>query len=238
MPTARAHRAVSVLVALSLASTGAAAATTLSIAPTRLDLSPERPAAALTVRNDGQAPVLVQVETFAWRASPATSDLEPTRDLLAVPPLLRLAPGEKQIVRVARRSGPLPRVEETYRVLVSEVPERAQGSGVRLALRLSLPVFVTPPGARAEPRWDLRRQREGLVLAVTNLGDAHLQVHRVRLLAGGRVLPVDPAPAYVLAGQTHHWPLGALRLEGTSALGLRAETNLGEIDIIVPVQGG
>lgn len=136
------------LFAVLLLAAATAPATTLSVAPTRLELAPDRPAAAVTVTNDGKAPVLVQVETFAWRASPATADLEPTRELLAVPPLLRLAPGEKQLVRVARRSNTPLQVEETYRLLVSEVPEGGERGGVRLALRLSLPVFVTPPGAR------------------------------------------------------------------------------------------
>lgn len=226
------------LFAVLLLAAATAPATTLSVAPTRLELAPDRPAAAVTVTNDGKAPVLVQVETFAWRASPATADLEPTRELLAVPPLLRLAPGEKQLVRVARRSNTPLQVEETYRLLVSEVPEGGERGGVRLALRLSLPVFVTPPGARAAPRWRLHRDHAGLVLEVRNLGTAHLHVREAQILVHGRVLPVTVAPAYVLAGQTHQWALGELRLEGAHALGLRAETNLGEIELLVPVQGG
>jgi len=130
-----------------------ASAATLGVSPTRLELAPARPAAALTVTNSGDAPLLLQVETFAWRAGTATSELEPTRAILAVPPMLELAPGERAVVRVARRSTAPPEIEETYRVLVTEVPREDSGAGgVRLALRMSLPVFVTPPGARAEPR--------------------------------------------------------------------------------------
>ncbi|MCS6778507.1 MAG: molecular chaperone [Geminicoccaceae bacterium] len=213
-------------------------AATLGVSPTRLELVPGRPAAALTVTNDGDAPLLLQVETFAWRSGPASEELEPTRAIVAVPPMVRLAAGERQIVRVARRSTEPPAVEETYRVLVTEVPQTEGAGGVRLALRISLPVFVTPPDARAEPRWTAERGADGPSLVVANGGRAHLHVRRLELVLGGRAVPVGDGPTYVLAGRSHRWSLAGLRLDGTRALALRAETNLGDLDLVVPLQGG
>lgn len=216
----------------------AALGATLGVSPTRIELAPGRAAAVLTLTNSGEAPLLVQVETFAWRSSPATADLEPTRELVAVPPLLRLAPGDRQIVRVARRGDAAPTVEESFRLLVTEVPSGEATAGVRLALRMSLPVFVTPPGARAEPRWTIERGAAGLSLAVENRGRAHLHVRRIEVLAGARPIGLGDGPVYVLAGQEHRWPLAGARLEGARALSIRAETNLGDLDLVVPVQGG
>lgn len=217
----------------------AALAATLGVAPTRIELAPGRPAAALTITNSGEAPLLLQVESFAWRSTVATADLEPTREIVAVPPILKLAPGERQVVRVARRGTATPEVEETFRILVTEVPQADPAAGgVRLALRMSLPVFVTPPGARAEPRWRVERGGAGPSLVVANLGRAHLHVRRLELLAPGRPLALDDGPAYVLAGREHRWSLAGARLEGARALSVRAETNLGDLDLVVPLQGG
>ena len=235
----RRRRLVLHLLAILLSGATGAAGATLGVSPTRLELAPGKAAAILTLTNSGEAPLLLQVETFAWRAGTATSELEPTRAILAVPAMLELAPGERAVVRVARRSSATPEVEETYRVLVSEVPRDEPGTGgVRLALRMSLPVFVTPPGARAEPRWSIERGAGGPSLVVVNTGRAHLHVRRLELSGPGRRIPLGDGPVYVLAGREHRWSLAGARLEGVRALSVRAETNLGELDLEIPARGG
>lgn len=230
--------AVALLATLLSGAAGVLAAT-LGVSPTRIELAPGGPAAALMITNSGDAPLLVQVETFAWRGGTATAELEPTRAILAVPPMLELAPGERQVVRVARRDSRTPEIEETYRVLVTEVPRAdPAGGGVRLALRMSLPVFVTPPGARPEPRWSIERGGDGPRLVVTNLGRAHLHVRALELRGPGRPVALGDGPVYVLAGREHRWSLAGTRLEGGRALSVRADTNLGELDLEIPARGG
>ena len=105
---------------------------------------------------------MVQVQTFAWPHGPATAELEPTRDLIAVPPVFELAGNAKQIIRVALRGAAAGGREQAYRLLITEVPRGgAAGTGVRFALRLSLPVFVTPTGAAPRPIWSLRATAAG-----------------------------------------------------------------------------
>lgn len=67
-----------------------ATAASLSVAPTRVELGPGDPAAVVTLRNNAAEPVMVQVQTFAWPRTMASDDLEPTRELLAVPPVAEL----------------------------------------------------------------------------------------------------------------------------------------------------
>ena len=56
-------------------------------------------------------------------------------------------------------------------------------------LRLSLPVFVTPPGAVPKPVWSLRIEQGAARLVLVNDGGAHLQVRRIVLHASGRPTP-------------------------------------------------
>ncbi len=151
------------LVGLLLAAPPGAMAAALSVAPTRIDLAPDQRAAAVTLQNDGDEPVMVQVQTFAWTGSPATSDLTPTRDLVAMPPVATVAAGDKQLIRVAARGGDKPAAEQSYRLIITEVPPETKGpqAGVRFALRLSLPVFVTPAGAAPDPVWSVERGGAG-----------------------------------------------------------------------------
>ncbi len=86
-----------------LAAPGGAEAGSLGVSPTRLDLAPDQRAGVVTLQNNGAEPVLVQVQTFAWPDRPDSAELEPTRELVAVPAVAELAPGRKQLIRVAAR---------------------------------------------------------------------------------------------------------------------------------------
>lgn len=116
---------------------GPAGAASLSVAPTRVELGPDARSGTVTLQNDAAVAVTLQVQTFAWPRSTASADLEPTRELLAVPPVFSLAPKAKQIIRVALRGPAAGPGEQAYRLLITEVPEQREGpgAGVQFALR-------------------------------------------------------------------------------------------------------
>ena len=216
-----------------------AGAASLSVAPTRVELREDDAAGVVTLQNNAAEPVMVQVQTFAWPRGPNSADLEPTRDLLAVPPVFELAGNARQIIRVALRGSLPAEHEHAYRLLITEVPRGgAATTGVRFALRLSLPVFVTPPGAAAEPVWSVRRTAKGNELVLRNEGTAHLQVRRIQLRPAdgrGQAGTID-TPAYVLAGREHGWPLPAA--PGAAGLQLEAETSIGPLSVTVAAPRG
>lgn len=228
----------SLLAALAVAP-GPAAAAALGVSPMRLDLPPDRPTASLTVRNNDSVPVMIQVQPLAWPANLPTDQLGATRDLIAVPVLATIPPGGQQVVRVALRARADLARELTYRLLVSEVPQEAGAgrSGVRFALRFSLPVFVTPLRSAPAVIWSLLPSGGGYALEATNRGNAHLQVQKVQLGegAGARLLE---GSAYLLAGTSYRWPLGAPPAAAGRPLTLRADTDLGEVRASVAPAGG
>lgn len=198
--------------ALLLLLPSASIAASFTVVPTRIVLEGDRRSGSLTVRNEGREPVLVQVDSLRWTQAVPTIRTEPTRDLLAVPPVFRLEPGGEQTVRVGLR-GPVPAgPETTYRLLLSEVPtaDGAPQGGVRFALRLSIPVFVRTQAA--EPRLVARLERtaRGWALALHNAGDAHARLADVRARRhGGGSLPLAGDPGYLLPGETRMFPIGS-----------------------------
>jgi fimbrial chaperone protein len=220
-------------VALSCCLCATAMATSLTVAPTRIDLAPDARSGSVTLDNSGSTSTTVQVETFAWTGSGATDALAPTRGLLAVPAVFNLEAGARQVIRVASREAAATEVETAYRLLITEVPTATPdtAAGIRFALRLSLPVFITPPGAVAVPDWTLHQGRGGRSLEVVNRGTAHLHVRRlvVRDQASGRVLAELDQPSYVLARGTHRWP--DLVPIGFGPVVVEAQTNLGGLTV-------
>lgn len=211
-----------------------ALAASLTVAPTRVEFAGDDRAEVVTLRNNAADPVMVQVQTFAWENGPGSTELAATRDLLAVPPVFELPAAGSQIIRVALRGAATSDVERAYRLLITEVPRGGGGgTGVRFALRLSLPVFVTPPGAAPLPAWSVRGAGGQRELVLRNDGTAHLQVRRI-VLAGGGVGTAPrtiETPAYVLAGQEQHWPLPATT--AARELQLQAETSIGPLSATV-----
>lgn len=183
-----------------------AMAGSISVAPTTIDV-PADGLAVFYVVNRGGEPAMVQVEPFDWSQSQGRDQLSESSTLEVSPPMAKLAPGERQLVRLrAPRSGAS---ERSYRLMVSELPDPAGDSAqaVQVLLRFSVPVFTrAPAGAVPELAWQLQRQPDGIHLSVRNEGTMHAKLLRVVLANGDRTIDVAAHTlAYVLPGGTRDW---------------------------------
>lgn len=183
-----------------------------SVNPVRVQLTPDSRIAVMRVTNQDSAPVTLQLKTLAWSQPDNTDVLADTRDFLATPPLFTLAPGQEQIVRVGLRHTPSSSIEQPYRLIFEEVlpPAEAGFQGLRVALNISIPVFVTTTEkTAASPIWSLRRQGKGVVLHVNNRGTAHMQLRGITLHTPPLTQPAAQIEGnfYVLPGQSRHWPV-------------------------------
>lgn len=222
-----------VFIALLCGAPATGLATSLSVAPTRVDLTADARSGSVSLDNTGDLATTVQVQTFAWRGGNSIEELEPTRGLLAVPAVFNLPAGGRQVIRVASREDVPGNVETAYRIVITEVPSTGPDSaaGIRFALRLSLPVFITPRDAVAVPTWTA--SADGRSLDVRNEGTAHLHVRRlvIRDQASGSVLTSIDSPSYVLAQTAHSWP-DVLPAGGRAVL-VEAQTNLGALSVVL-----
>lgn len=189
-------------------------ASTFTIAPIRAELGAAHHSAALTLVNAEDQPVVIQVRAVAWSQRDGQETLEDTHDLLVSPAVLQIPGNGSQIVRVALRDAANDDHELTYRVIFDEVPQAASAefNGLRVSLRLSVPVFVAPAHGRATANvtWELHRMAGGDVeVAAFNQGTAHLQVTDFDVQAG-TAMPIHAKTSkYVLAGSRMIWQLKA-----------------------------
>jgi fimbrial chaperone protein len=208
---ARHRRCGAVLSFLGLA--GGAAASSFNISPIRADLGGTRHTAVLNIANADDEAVVVQVHVAAWSQESGEEHLVDTREILATPPVMQIPGHAEQVVRVALRREPDPTQELTYRVIFEEVPQAAPAnfSGLRMALRLSIPVFVAPAQgkAAADVAWEARWLESGtLEVAAVNHGTGHLQVIDFDAqLAGTDGALHGMTSRYVLPGSRVAWRL-------------------------------
>lgn len=208
--------------------------------PIRIDLTKGINNAVVTVRNDGEEPVVVQSSVLAWTQEGGKDVYVPTSEALITPPIMTIAPGAEQIVRVGLRRPPDPRSEVAFRVFLQEVPPPPKPgfTGLQVALRVGIPMFVAPaaPGARRLD-WSAAIGADGSIqLAAQNAGNAHVQVTdlELRLPDASESIAHESTLAYVLAGQRRQWTLPAPpRVKSASELHLKAYTDAGEVDTTV-----
>lgn len=220
-----------------------ARAGSFQINPIRVDLGPGQASQTLVVRNDGSEPLVVQSSVQAWTQEDGQDVHAPTSEALVTPPIAQIAPGGEQVLRVGLRRAPDATRQLTYRLFVQEVPgpPAANVTGLQVALRVSLPVFVAPvAAARRDVAWSVARGGAGEVaLIVENRGNVHVQVLDLALHAPGGEAPLarQAHVAYVLAGQKRRFalPLEAPLAAEVDALRLVAHTDAGPANALLPL---
>jgi fimbrial chaperone protein len=218
-----------------------ALAATLQVSPVRISISADGKAGVVRLQNQSDVPTLVQVEALAWNEAADLAEAPRTGEILAVPPVFEIAAGAEQVIRLALRRPLTSDTEQAYRLLITEVPREVGENiqGVTFALRLNLPVFVTPDGALPQPVWSLRQDGGGATLTLGNEGTAHVRIQSIALFEDGGADPVFVSDdgGYVLAGGERSWQLDLGRLKAGAALTVKAETNLGELEAPVDIRG-
>ncbi len=200
----------------------AAHAGALTVMPVRVDIAPGREFCSITVRNDAPDNVSVQLRGYRWRQGAEGEDmLDPAPQLIINPSIVTLAPGQRQVVRCsvpADVSVP----EETFRILVNELPSTARDAGVlQTLLQISIPVFRSQPQARPQIMWS---RRDDGCIALTNVGAAHARLASVQLRTAGSDAERAHQGFYLLAGASR--ALGPCGPTGDPVI--RVEATLGD----------
>jgi fimbrial chaperone protein len=197
--------------------TAASAKGELQVRGTLIELGVDAAAGRLTLANTGDAPVTAQVRVFAWSQQGGQDRLAPTSDIVLSPPIVRIPVNSEQVVRLVRQ-GPAPAGrDQTFRVVVDELPDKSRPNADTIAFRMRyvLPLFVRDAVAKP-PVVSCRIEREGPNPAMTcaNSGGRAAQLGMTSLHGGaGEKYELSPGLfGYVLPASSRRWPLDAKRL--------------------------
>jgi len=196
-----------------------AAAGTLQVNPILVTIDADHRTGSVTVRNEEAAPVTIRAYPLAWAQSGGDDDYTETSAVIVSPPVVTIAPGATQLVRVGLRS---PAANgQAYRLIIEEVPEAAPAGGIRVALRLNLPLYANlRAGLPTDLRWSASRDSGGgWVVEARNSGTGYVRVNP-ELAAGATGLGFsDQGFGTVLPGASRRWRFdGSIRVANGALL--------------------
>ncbi|ASK26655.1 fimbrial biogenesis chaperone [Neisseria chenwenguii] len=180
----------------------------LQISPISLSIPAKQRAGMFHLSNTGSRPLTAQVRVFRWEQNDKGEEvLTPSKDVLASPPMVKIAAGGKQQFRVIRTK-PSSGVEEAYRLIVDELPQPSTKplKGLQFVMRYSVPVFLNGE-ENPEPTLQWRVEQTGgkTFLRVTNSGKSRAQLSNIALLPQGAKKEealANGLAGYVLPGKT------------------------------------
>lgn len=186
----------------------------VSIAPTRIVLSPEQRVGTISLRNAGSETVEFQVSVKRWTMDASGTwrldDLVAGESLAAYPLSFSIEPGKSQTLRAGVPRSASIENERAYRLLVKELPplrSPTDAPGLRVLSQFSLPVFVN--NGRAVPKIEIDGAtivQRIFTLRLSARGDGHLDPADARLqwfdAAGSAIASSPLVLPYVLAGSS------------------------------------
>jgi fimbrial chaperone protein len=185
-------------------------AASLQVAPVGLEILAPGAASTVKLHNQSASPINTQVRVFRWVQVDGQEKLEPTDDVVASPPMARLTAGADYTIRVVRVSKQPIEAEESYRLLIDELPDQKIQSNrvINLILRYSIPVFFRPADAEAAKlTWSIEQRNGKVQVSAANDGDRHVRLAglAIRDRNGAGVSFGSGLTGYVLGHSRMHW---------------------------------
>lgn len=221
------------------------AASSVLIWPIDPVLEADQQASALWLENRGSETANLQIRVFGWSQSGFAEQYQNQRDVIGSPPVAKIEPGQKQLVRLTRTKDVPPGQELAYRIIIDEIPSAqpatADGgktaAAIRFQMRYSVPLFAYGAGLWSKEDSSRARDPKGVGLPqlswrmvavdgkpyveVRNQGAVHARLTDVAIKQAGQSKPLaEGLLGYVLPGAVMRWPAPG-PLAGESALQVR-----------------
>ena len=203
------------------------------VTPIKVFLEAKTKTTSFTITNEGEEPITVEISAMSWGQGETGEDrYDATKDLVVFPKVVTLNKGEERLIRLGNQSRASGEREATYRIFAKELPVTKPGEiGLRMALQMSIPVFVAPLKQKKKHEiLDSQLSDGKIAFTIRNDGNAHLQVGKILatgLNEGGvEVFSKEASGWYVLAGKSRRFAIEVSREECLRAKRIRIEADV------------
>ena len=225
---------------LLLGAYSSARAGSLQVEPVLLDVTAPGATSIVTLRNEGTTPIEAQIRVFRWSLVNGQEKLEPTNDIVASPPVVTLTPKANYVARIVRVAKSPVVAEESYRLLVDQLPDLSQQKNgtINLLVRYSIPVFFGAADKKSPKiAWSVTASGNKVTVMANNSGDRRLRISALNLRdANGKNLSFGPGLAgYALGRSTVSWTAPARGFAANGSAAVSAQSDGGPIQAIASV---
>jgi fimbrial chaperone protein len=177
------------------------------VSPIRLDFDRGAKSGVVTVTNEGEERLNVQMKAFEWTQDGDGKDqYTETADIIFFPRIMVLEKNEEKILRAGIRI-PATTKEKTYRLFIEEIPEpkKAEGVNVAISIRFGVPIFAKPLKEEVKGEIEKIILSKGVLNAlVKNKGNTHFIINSIDIKGknakGEEVLSKELSGWYLLSG--------------------------------------
>jgi fimbrial chaperone protein len=216
-----------------------ALAGSMQVSPIGIELGQGVSTSTENLENKGTTVITAQVRIFKWDQKDGKETLSPTTDVVASPPALKIEPGAKATVRIVRLSKAPIVGEESYRLIIDDIPPPPDkaGDSVSFAVRHAIPVFFQAPGIKTQLSWSASIHGDSLELSANNAGDLHARLAQLAVTSAGKqVAALNGLAGYVIGHDASHWMFKVKGVQVGSTLALKASGNDGPVDTTIVVK--
>lgn len=196
--------------ALSIAmATSNLCAASLRISPTVVEFKDTQSSQSLSVYNQSAEPTRLQARIFQWKQENGKDVLVPSSDLVVSPPIMTLNQATSYNYRIVRLNKAPIQGQESYRLILDELPKPADpqkpNEGLNLLLRLSLPIFITNPTSKIDLKWKFTQDLGQTYISIDNLGNRNAYLSDLKIVDSETkeeyTVAMSTLSGYILGGQ-------------------------------------
>ena len=181
-----------------------------SVKPIWVYLNSNKKVESLHLKNSAKESVTIQIKTFEWTQDDEGRDVyTPTEEIFYMPRVITLNGEEERTIKIGYDKKPSA-VEKTFRIYFEELPEakiKTDETGMRIALKLGVPIFITPQ-KKDGPKGEIANVsvlKHKLFFQIKNNGNEHFYPKSISVSvvdAKGKDIFSDKQQAwYILAGK-------------------------------------
>ncbi len=201
------------------------------VTPIRLDFEKGAKSGVITIINEGEERLTVQMRAFEWsQDSEGKDQYTETNDIIFFPRLMTLEKKEEKILRAGIRV-PATLKEKTYRLFIEEIPgpRKSEGVNIAIAIRFGVPIFAKP--LKEEVKGEIQKielSKGTLNIGLKNSGNVHFIIQSVEIKGK------NPKGESLFTKELSGWYLlsGALRVYSTP-IPKEVCSELRKIDVLI-----
>ena len=185
-------------------------AESIQVSPILIEINAPATSSTITLKTDAKKPRVAQLRIMRWSQVDGKEVLEATDDVVASPPFATLASNTSYTVRIVRQSSAPVLQEESYRLLIDQLPDEqsSKKNVIAIAIRYSLPVFVRPAnGGKAVLEWGAELVDGAVKLTAINSGNRGAKLTDLKMSDGRSDVRfgTNGTAGYILPGQSMSW---------------------------------